>query len=119
MRRWIPVLMLAVTFASGAQQAYGQGVDDIIATIQDAAARHGVSGDRLVAVARCETGGTFNPRAVGDHGTSLGIFQLHSPGLRETFFARGFSDPFDVAEASEFAAWAFANGLARHWTCAR
>ena len=28
-------------------------------------------------VAACETGGTFDPRAVGDHGASLGLFQIN------------------------------------------
>lgn len=28
-------------------------------------------------IVRCETGGTMSPRATGDGGTSLGIFQIH------------------------------------------
>lgn len=119
MRRVIPVVILAAVMLSGAQQAHGQSVEDTIATIRDAAARHGVSGERLVQVARCETGGTFNPNAVGRLGEQ-GIFQLLPVrGLGATFRTMGYSDPFNVWEASDFAAWAFANGLSGHWTCAR
>lgn len=115
----MPVLILATVFASGAQQVHGQSADDVQATIREAAARHGVSGDRLVAVARCETGGTFNPNAVGRLGEQ-GIFQLLPVrGLGATFRTMGYSDPFNVWEASDFAGWAFAHGMSGHWTCAR
>lgn len=33
--------------------------------------------DYAIAIARCETGGTFNPRASGDGGNSIGLFQIN------------------------------------------
>ncbi len=116
----MPVLVLGAVFLSGAQQAYGQTPDEVVGIIHEAAARHGVSGAWLVEVARCETRGQpFHPQAVGDGGTSFGIFQLHRGGELGTFYARGFSDPFNVWEAAEFAAQRFAEGAARAWSCAR
>lgn len=113
----MPILVLAVTFASGVQQVQGQADEaTIIATIQEAAARYGVSGARLVQVARCES--RLVPTAVGRAGEQ-GIFQLLPNGLGRNFRAMGYSDPFNVWESSDFAAWAFANGLSSHWTCAR
>lgn len=33
--------------------------------------------DYAIAIARCETGGTFDPRASGDGGNSIGLFQIN------------------------------------------
>jgi hypothetical protein len=108
-------VILAVIVAS-VHVADAQSPDDIITTIQDAAARHGVSPARLVQVARCES--RLNPNAVGRLGEQ-GVFQLHPQGELRTFYARGFSSPWDVAEAAEFTAQRFAEGAARAWSCAR
>jgi len=35
--------------------------------------------DYAIAIASCETGGTFNPRTLGDGGNSIGVFQIHWP----------------------------------------
>ncbi len=120
MRRLLHLAVLgAVALSTQVAAVQAQGADDVIATIREAAARHGVSADRLVQVARCETGGTFNPNAVGRLGEQ-GIFQLLPVrGLGATFRTMGYSDPFNVWEASDFAAWAFARGMAGHWSCAR
>lgn len=117
-----PILVaLAIWLGVGTTPVYAspaaQSPEEVIAAIQEAAARYGASASRLVSVARCETGGTFNTRAVGDRGTSFGAFQLHSPGLLDTFYERGYSDPFNIYEAADFAAWAFSRGLGWHWHC--
>lgn len=90
---------------------------DVVATIQDRAAAHGVSASWLERTLRCES--HLNPRAVGDGGASLGVAQLHARGLRPLFFQMGYSDPFNVWEAVDFIAWAFEHGYSGHWTCAR
>lgn len=41
----------------------------------------GVDSNRAVGIARCESG--FNTKAVGDGGTSVGVFQIHLPAHRE------------------------------------
>ena len=117
MRRAMPVAVLCAVLLSGVSQVYGQADEAaIVATIQEAAARHGVSAARLVQVARCES--RLDPNAVGRAG-ELGVLQLHPRGELLTFYARGFSDPFNVAQAAEFTAQRFAEGAARAWSCAR
>jgi hypothetical protein len=77
--------------------------DDSFQAIHDAAVNHGVSEAALLRVARCETHGTFDPYAVGDHGTSYGLFQLHRGGLLGLFYV-AHSDPFDPYQAADFTA---------------
>lgn len=120
MARLICALGLAAGLHVTTVPAAAQSPDEVITTIEAAAARHGVSPAWLVAVARCETrGDPFNPRAVGDRGTSFGVFQLHRGGLLDDFWARGYGDPMNVWEAADYAAAAFARGLSSHWSCAR
>ncbi len=117
MKRLAPVVILAAVFVSGTGQVFGQ-VDEagIITTIRDAAARHGVSGDRLVALGRCES--RLDPNARGRAG-ELGLFQLLPNGLLRDFYAQGFGDPWSAAEQAEYTASAIARGLSSHWTCWR
>ncbi len=75
----------------------------------------------LTRVAACESGG-FRPDVIygparGRAG-EIGLFQLHPRGLLPLFYARGYSNPWDPNQQARFAEWAFANGLARHWSCA-
>lgn len=99
-----------------------QTPEELAAYIHERAAHHGVAGAWLEAVLRCESRTArreLDPHAVGDGGQSVGLAQLHARGLRPLFHQRGFTDPFDPYQAIEFAAWAFSQGLAGHWTCAR
>lgn len=112
----IIVLATTVALAVGPGAVQAQGIEEVQAIIREAAATHGVSGDRLIQVAHCES--RFNPHAVGRAGEQ-GLFQLLPAGLGRTFRTMGYGDPFNAREASDFAAWAFAHGLSRHWTCAR
>lgn len=41
--------------------------------------------DAAVAISGCETGGTYNPRASGDGGDSLGVFQVNRAWWGETW----------------------------------
>jgi hypothetical protein len=101
--------------------------DDTYQAIWDAAANHGVSYGRLRAIVACETGGTFNPRSVGDHGSSLGAVQLSTlPGnLYWDFEKRGYDDAFDPYQSLDYLARVMTGEFAaeaitiRRWTCAR
>lgn len=80
--------------------------------IRLAAIAHGVSQSRLRSVAHCES--TLNPNAT--NGRYVGLFQFGTPLWNQTPY-RSFSrtDPY---AASQAAAWAFARGMASHWSCA-
>ena len=89
----------------------------IVEEIYAAGERHGVSGDWLLEVARCES--NLDPNAVshklnqnGMH--DLGLFQFNP----NTWEAWGGGDIWNVYEQSDMAARAFARGDACHWTCA-
>lgn len=106
----------------GVAPVVAQTPDEVRQTIRTEAAPYG-NGERLVSVVGCETGQTYAATSVGDGGTSFGIAQLHRGGLLDSgpssFYGRGHTDPFDVQQAARYMAWAFANGLAGHWSCAR
>ena len=60
------------------------------AIIRERATAHGVSGDYMVAVARCES--RLIPDAVGDGGASIGVMQIHERGLYPLFLRWGYQD---------------------------
>jgi hypothetical protein len=103
------------------EAAHAYTPDDTLAAIDDVSARLGVSHARLSSMVSCETGGTFEPSIVGDHGTSFGPVQLHKGGLLEHFHAQGYIDPFDPWEAVEYLGRVLAGewpGISgRAWTC--
>ena len=84
----------------------------IEAIIRDAAARHGVSGDWMVKIARCESG--LNPRAYNPAGPYYGLFQF----LQSTFRANGGTDIWDPYQQSDVTANMLAHGQAHQWGCA-
>lgn len=90
--------------------------------IRNAATKHGMNPDYMVAIAMCES--TLNPEAVnygyyagGGHPT--GLFQY----LPETWNRIGSRSPYGVRDVmnathqAEVTAWAFANGYAGEWEC--
>lgn len=81
--------------------------NDYEAAIYDACARHGCSGDQLVGVMYCESGG--DPNAVGNHG-EIGLFQI-KPWIWTSV------DPWDPYASIEFAAMMFASGQGGNWVC--
>lgn len=89
----------------------GGGIESVI---RSAAAEFGVSGDRMVRVARCES--TLNPSA--KNGKYGGLYQFSDQTW--VWFA-GMSgiggSKWDASSAARMAAWAFANGYASHWEC--
>jgi hypothetical protein len=62
-------------------------------------------------VINCESG--WNPRAVGDHGTSFGLSQIHLPAHPD-ITAKQAEDP---KFAIDYMASTFAQGHAREWSC--
>ncbi|MFN2452195.1 MAG: transglycosylase SLT domain-containing protein [Candidatus Dormibacteria bacterium] len=79
--------------------------------IRAAAARHGVSGDWMVKIARCESG--MNPRAVNPNG-HYGLFQFSY----STFYGHGGTDIWDPSQQSEITARMLSQGQAGQWSCA-
>lgn len=90
--------------------SYTQSQQQIIAIIRTAAARFNQDGDRLVRVAKCESG--LNPRAQSSSGAS-GLFQF-MPG---TFYGNGGHDIWDPADQSNIAARMFSQGRSGAWSC--
>lgn len=120
LRRLVPhALAIAVVLASAAA-ARAEGLDssDTLSAIDQASANTGVASSWLYRVVACETGHTFNPRAIGDYGTSFGAAQLHHGGGElPRFYAFGYTDPFDPYQAIEFMAIEFRGGRAVAWSC--
>jgi uncharacterized protein YraI len=89
------------------------GGGSITSIIYDAAARYGVSGDWLLAVAQCES--NLVPGAYGAAG-EVGIFQF----MPSTYYGYGGQgDIWNPYNQADLAASMFAQGLSYHWTCAR
>jgi hypothetical protein len=80
--------------------------------IRAAADRHGVSGDWMVRIARCESG--LRPNAYNPRGPYIGLFQF----LESTFRANGGTNIYDAADQSEVAATMLSHGQAHQWSCA-
>ena len=70
----------------------------IIAIIEAAAARWGVSGSWMVGIARCESG--LSPTAYNPSGPYIGLFQF----LPSTFRAHGGTDIYDPVQQADITA---------------
>jgi hypothetical protein len=87
----------------------------MLIVIYERAAAHGQSGAAMERLARCES--RLDPNAVGDHGTSIGLFQISNRGLFPLFRQWGYDDRTDPWQAADFTARALAAGLRAHWHC--
>lgn len=63
---------------------------DIQSMIVRIAQEEGVDPALALSIAHVETGGSFNPNAVGDNGNSFGLFQIHRPSHPDY---KGGTDP--------------------------
>lgn len=63
---------------------------DIQSMIVRIAKEEGVDPAIALSIAHVETGGSFNPNAVGDNGNSFGLFQIHKPSHPDY---KGGTDP--------------------------
>jgi hypothetical protein len=99
------------------------GQRDPVGALFAAAQNHGVNPYVLINIVRLESG--FNPYAVGDHGMSLGLIQLHQYGLRRHFYAMGYTDVFSAEQSADYLARVASGEFRRqgvtlsHWTAAR
>lgn len=66
-----------------------------------------------MATIECESG--FNPKAIGDHGTSFGIVQIHLPAHPSVTKAQALNPVW----ALEWAAEQWQAGHASAWSCYR
>lgn len=118
MRRFIPILMLALTVASGVAQAQGQWPSpaEVRAMVVEAAERHGGNAQQLTAIVSCETGGSFDVGRVGRLGERGGGQWLPGAGnaWRLTSHAREGVDIVSLYRAgSPDAPWLDIDGLAQ------
>lgn len=109
----------APTAAIAAPSAPAGGIEGII---RAAAAKHGLSGDYMVHIARCES--TLNPNAVnynyyagGGHPSGLYQFIPSTWARMSSQAGYGGASVFDATANANVAAWAFANGRASEWEC--
>ncbi|MEO8897411.1 MAG: transglycosylase family protein [Candidatus Dormibacter sp.] len=83
----------------------------VVAIIEAAAARWGVSGSWMVSIARCESG--LRTNAVNPSG-HYGLFQF----LQSTFTGNGGTNIWSAADQSNITAKMLAHGQAHQWSCA-
>jgi soluble lytic murein transglycosylase-like protein len=84
----------------------------IVAIIEAAAARWGVSGAWMVSIAQCESG--LRPTAYNPRGPYIGLFQF----LPSTFAGNGGTSIYDPYDQANIAAKMLAHGQAHQWSCA-
>lgn len=116
MRSIIAALFLFFVFSN---VSYAQDIEEITATIYNAAAAHGVSGKLVYEIIRCETVGFTQFEGDFYHGrsTSHGWGQLHEGGLLGTFYNMGYDDTYDLAQVADFMAYQISVGRRRAWSC--
>lgn len=108
------LLQALLSAALSAQPAAAAGPPDLEQIVAERAAAHGVSAAWVSATIGCES--SWNTRAVGAAG-ELGLAQLKPGGELPSFFARGYSDPFDAYESIDYLALRFSEGGSGAWTC--
>ena len=113
----VALATVVVLAMAGMAHADGYTSDDTLAAIDEASATSGVSHAWLYSIVRCETGGTFNPYAIGKLGEK-GAAQLASFGELPRFYAYGYNDPFSPYQAVGFLAIRLNEGGRRAWSCA-
>lgn len=105
-------------------EAAGWTPADTRAAIAIAAEEYGVSYRLLDRIVRCETGETYDPYAVGDHGHSHGAVQLNDRGLlnhyhRVTGGASAYNPYASLAYLARVARgdWRGQGVTLDHWSC--
>lgn len=109
-------MFTSTIFGGQAQADEPYTSDDTRAAISQASAEIGVSEAWLYRTVDCETGGTFNPYAIGKRG-ELGAAQLAPWGELRRFRDWGYLDPFSPYQAVRFMAQRFAVGGSGAWSC--
>lgn len=115
--RW-RALIAGVALALAPIGAHAWTTDDTYQALWEASVNTGVPHSRLYRIVGCETGYTFNPHKVGDHGDSWGPVQFNKYGGElPRFYARGYTDVFNPYEAIDYLANAILEGRASAWSC--
>ena len=83
-------------------------IDNLIALNSDI---YSVSQETLYRTIKCES--SFNPQAVGDHGTSFGIAQIHLVAHPDITKKQALDPSFSI----DYLAKSIKNGKGRMWTC--
>lgn len=103
----LSVLILLVATLCHADTA----TDTLKEKIASVAASYDVSGNLMMEVIKCES--SYNPNAIGDHGTSLGLVQIHLPAHPDITRAEAFDPIFAI----NFMAAQFAKHNENIWSC--
>lgn len=77
------------------------------------AVSYGIDPERFTETLQCES--NFDPEAIGDKGTSLGIAQIHLPAHPEVSREKALDGIWSI----NWAAKQFSAGRAAMWTCWR
>lgn len=126
LRQRLGVLALVLVLAVGTLiPVEAEASEWVIGVIHNRADAHGVSRWLMREVARCES--SFDPGAVGDHGSSHGVFQLNDrrTGLLAHFHSKGYRTAYSVWEAADYFARTLAGEFRREgvtawrWSCYR
>lgn len=95
-------------------------VEWILECIKHVAAKYDVSAWAMEHTLRCESvnfkWSVIIGEELGREGEK-GISQLHPFGMEPIFYKLGYDSPFSILQSVDFMGWAFAQGLAWHWTC--
>ena len=75
------------------------------------ASQYSVSAPKMLATMKCES--SFNPKAIGDHGTSYGLSQIHLPAHPQITKTEAQDPVFAV----EFMAKEFSQHHENIWSC--
>ena len=87
-------------------------------TISFYAELHGANLSELLTVAKCESG--YNPKAVGDGGRAVNVFQYHRPTFNSFSKLMGEElDYYSYLDQSKLTAWIWVHypSYKSHWTC--
>jgi hypothetical protein len=85
----------------------------IVAYIKSEALKRNIEPQPIINTIKCESG--FNPKAIGDGGTSFGLVQIHLPAHPYVTKEQAFDPEFAI----DFILDAFEKNQKRMWTCAR
>lgn len=105
---WIPSLVIAEPYTEPFTPVEHLTVQQSIVKY---AKIYNVSAKEMTLVMKCESG--LNPHAIGDHGTSYGLSQIHLPAHPDISKQQAFDVDFSV----EFMAKSFSQGNQGMWTC--
>lgn len=114
--RFLVALFSVLVLLAASVQSTKASTYTVPQIIQNAARWHGVNEYTLRRVAWCES--SFRPWVTNPSG-AMGLFQFMPRTWRWMSWAAGWggSSAYNPVAAANVAAWAFANGYARHWVC--